>query len=629
MEDQNKKPRDILREGALAQKSLPNKSAAKTKKISFIGKLFDKTSAKDGDAGAAAKAPTLSGVPPKAEQSDDRESEKKLEDEEVQDILLRASYVSDKDLKVAQNAAKKLNTTVQEQLISGGKVTKDMLGQAISEYYRVPYADLNTKVPSKKEAQRVPEAVARKLHVVFFEETPDFVTFTTDNPIHPELRAALLDLVPHKKINIAYSVSEDIDNVLTSYRTSLETRFQEIIISHKRVAPEIVDEILLDAVAYRASDIHFEPRKKEIVIRFRIDGTLQEAGRIEKRHYENILNRIKIQARMRIDEHEATQDGAIRFEKGKDIFDVRVSIAPTMEGEKVVMRLLAQYVQSFTMSDLGLSKANQAMLERAAKKPFGMILVTGPTGSGKSTTLYAVLKSLNQPEVNITTIEDPVEYRLVGISQIQVNKEKNITFAKGLRSIVRQDPDIILVGEIRDKETAEIAVNAALTGHLLLSTFHANDAATTIPRLLDMEVEPFLMASTLELIIAQRLVRKICDHCRVSEDVPREEIAKINRESAKYFNDTNLLYRGKGCSTCAHTGYKGRTAIYEFIEITSQVNDLILKNPSTRQIWEMAHSQGSISLFEDGVEKVKSGITTVRELLRVAQPPESDAVPKS
>ena len=262
------------------------------------------------------------------------------------------------------------------------------------------------------------------------------------------------------------------------------------------------------------------------------------------------------------------------------------------------------------------------MITTAAKKPFGMILVTGPTGSGKTTTLYALVKILNKIDVNIMTIEDPVEYKIMGINQIRVNTQTNLTFAKGLRSIVRQDPDIILVGEIRDKETAEISVNAALTGHLLLSTFHANDSATAIPRLLDMSVEPFLLASTLEVIIAQRLVRKICSNCRASKQVSIATIKKLLPEAEQYFvGKTINLYHGKGCEVCSGSGYKGRTAIFEIIQINKELKELILKNPSTNQIWEVARRYGSRSLFEDGIDKVKNGVTTINELLRVAEPP--------
>ena len=250
-----------------------------------------------------------------------------------------------------------------------------------------------------------------------------------------------------------------------------------------------------------------------------------------------------------------------------------------------------------------------------------MILVTGPTGAGKSTTLYALVRSLNSPRVNITTIEDPVEYRITGVNQVQVNPLTNLTFAKGLRSIVRQDPDIVLVGEIRDQETAEIAVNAALTGHLLLSTFHANDAATAIPRLLNMGIEPFLLASTLELIVAQRLVRRICMHCRYSITVPRAQLVKKFKQAKEYFDEENVtLYEGKGCEECNNTGYVGRTGIFEFIKITPEIQNLILTNPASGQVWVEARKSGTQNLFEDGIDKVKNGITTIDELLRVAEP---------
>jgi type II secretory ATPase GspE/PulE/Tfp pilus assembly ATPase PilB-like protein len=259
----------------------------------------------------------------------------------------------------------------------------------------------------------------------------------------------------------------------------------------------------------------------------------------------------------------------------------------------------------------------------ASRKPFGMVLAVGPTGSGKSTTLYALLKTFNRNEVNLTTIEDPVEYKISGANQIQVNTQTDLTFAKGLRSIVRQDPDIILVGEIRDRETAEIAVNAALTGHLLFSTFHSNDAATGIPRLMDMGIEPFLLSSTLQLIAAQRLVRKVCENCRFSVPTTIIDLEKVLPDAKKYFSESKMtLYRGKGCKACGNKGYQGRTAIYEFIRNTPELQDLILKNPSSQEIWAVARKQGSKSLFEDGIEKVKKGVTTLEELLRVASPPE-------
>ncbi|MEY4744548.1 MAG: hypothetical protein RL272_493, partial [Candidatus Parcubacteria bacterium] len=403
----------------------------------------------------------------------------------------------------------------------------------------------------------------------------------------------------------------------------LETRFAKIIEKEQRVAPEILEEVFADAVSHHASDVHFEPHGPEVLIRFRIDGILREAGKIPREHYDNILNRIKVKANLRIDEHSTTQDGAIRYEHGAASVDMRVSVAPTVEGETIVIRLLSEYIRSFSMADLGLSGKDQAALEDAAKRPFGMILVAGPTGSGKTTTLYSIVKILNRPDRNVMTIEDPVEYKIKGVNQIQVNAKAGLTFANGLRSIVRQDPNVILVGEIRDTETAEIAVNAALTGHLLLSTVHANDASTVIPRLLDMGVEPFLLASTLEVIVAQRLVRSICGTCRVSAEVGHDELASRHSKAAPYFKSKkkkSVLFSGKGCSACAGSGYQGRVGIYEIVRATPEIREIILKNPSAQQVWTLARKQGSRSLFEDGIGKALLGVTTIEEVERVAAP---------
>lgn len=529
-----------------------------------------------------------------------------MDDTKIKEILLKGAYVTAEDLANAEKYADTYHTLLVDYLMTEGLITKDLLGQAIAESYGVSYADLNSHQPSAEQVLKIPEEVATKLRVVLFREELKQITVTTDNPSQEGMAIDLKKLFPKKKIIFVYSLSEDIDTAFIHYRKPLETRFSEIIKKQKVVAPSIIDAITDDALAFRASDIHFEPQEKEVLVRFRVDGVLREAGRIPKDQYDNILNRIKVSAHMRIDEHFAAQDGAMRYAGKGAAVDMRVSVIPTLDGEKVTMRLLAQYVRAFTLADLGLSSSHQTQLATAVKKPFGMILVTGPTGSGKTTTLYALVKFLNRPEINITTIEDPVEYKLVGINQIQVNSATNLTYAKGLKSILRQDPNIILVGEVRDKETAEIAVNAALTGHLLFSTFHANDAATAIPRLLDMGIEPFLMASTLELIIAQRLVRKICDSCRHSYEAGKKG---------------ERLYKGRGCDACHGSGYMGRTALFEFIAITPEIEALILRHPSTSEIWTLAKKQGSRSMYEDGLEKVKSGVTTMEELLRVAQPP--------
>lgn len=548
----------------------------------------------------------------------------KFDDKTIKEILLKENYVTEEDIRNAEDFTKTHHTSFIEYLLQENLITKDLLGQAIAESFKVPYADLNSTPPSPEQVQKIPEEIAKKYRAVIFTEEKNKIVIATDNPGDAKLLQELEKLFAGKKLSIVYSLTEDIDASFVHYQKPLETRFSKIIERKGRVAPELLEEIFDDALVYHASDIHFEPQQKNVVVRFRVDGVLYEAGRIPREYYENILNRIKVQSSLRIDEHFAAQDGSLRYEKDNTVVDLRTSIVPTIEGEKVVLRVLSAYVQGFSLGDLGLSPAHQELLEQAAKKPFGMILVAGPTGSGKTTTLYALLKLVNSPDINITTIEDPVEYKMLGVNQIQINPQTNLTFAKGLRSIVRQDPDIILVGEIRDEETAEIAVNAALTGQLLYSTFHANDAATAIPRLLDMGIEPFLLASTLEVIVAQRLVRKICDHCKHGVIKSTADFKTPQLQSViPYIGEKSItLYEGKKCEACGHTGYKGRTAIFEFIHITPEMRNLMLHSPSTREIWQLARKEGSKTLFEDGVEKVKTGVTTLEELLRVAEPPQ-------
>lgn len=542
--------------------------------------------------------------------------------EKLKAILLKENYISEEDSKTAEQGTKD-GAEYVDRLIRAQLLSKSLLGQAIAEEYAIPFADLAASPVNKESIKVIPETTARAQRIVFVKASDQVVALATDKPEGVNLKE-LEQFFPHKKIRLAYTLPEQLEEALNLYEQPLETRFSSIIKSGKRVAPEIVDEIIKDALTYRASDIHFEPQATEkVIIRFRVDGNLREAGTVPKEYYENILNRIKVESGMRIDEHLTAQDGAIQRHTGVYSADLRVSLVPTVEGEKVVMRVLSSYVQAYTLADIGLGEVNRQLIEEYATKPFGMILTVGPTGSGKTTTLYALLKLLHRPNVNITTIEDPVEYKMPGINQIQVREAANMTFARGLRAIVRQDPDIILVGEIRDQETAEISVNAALTGHLLLSTFHANDASTAIPRLVDMGIEPFLLASTLEMIIAQRLVRKLCPHCRYS--LPASEaIAVLNvhqAEVTKYFNPTDNVYAGKGCNACSGTGYAGRTALYELITVTPEMQELIIKNPSNREIELLARNQGSIPMFDDGIQKVKNGTTTIAEVLRIVEPP--------
>lgn len=550
-----------------------------------------------------------------------------IDEQKVKEVLLDENYISDADLVSASDQALKQGISLIDYLLQNGLISRNLIAEAMAESFGVPYVDLDLKKPSKEVASLLPDDFAHSWRVVIFDAHDSVVSVASDKPDRENLINEIKKILPNHQVEMNYALPDEIEQAFIWYQKSLETRFSKIIAGQNRIAPEILEEIFEDAYVFHASDIHFEPNPKEVVVRFRVDGVLEEAGRLPKEFYENILNRIKVESRLRIDEHFTAQDGSMRFVSKGDadhqpkIFDLRTSIVPTVEGEKVVLRVLSSYIEGLNLSQLGFSQADQKRLEDIARKPFGMILVTGPTGSGKTTTLYGVLKMLNTRSVNITTIEDPVEYKVAGINQIQTNTETNLTFAKGLRSIVRQDPDIILVGEIRDEETAEIAVNAALTGHLLLSTFHANDAATAIPRLLDMNIEPFLLASTIEVVVAQRLVRKICDACRYSVDMSKADIESKSKIAAEYFSDAHTtLYQGKGCNACAGTGYKGRTAIFEFIEMTKALEDLILKRPSSLEIWQVAEQEGAKSLFADGIEKVRAGVTTLDELLRIAPP---------
>ncbi len=547
----------------------------------------------------------------------------KLEQDVIKKILLDGSYVTPEDIKKAEEYAEEHRVSIVEYLLVEGLTSTDIIGQAIAESLGVPYSNLQAKQPAKEQVLLIPEEFAKKFRVVLFNQEDGKVIIATDDPKKENLEQELSKIFPNKEIEITFASGDDIDAIFVNYQQSLKTEFSKIIETKGRIAPEILDQIFEDALLLKTSDIHCEPQEKKVVVRFRIDGVLHDAGELPKEYYENIVNRLKVQAKLRIDEHFSAQDGAIRFASPNypHPVDLRVSIVPTLDGEKIAIRILSSYVRDLTLSDIGLSKELQNQILKTSKKPFGMILVTGPTGSGKTTTLYSLIKIVNTQKVNITTIENPVEYKIQGINQIQVNPQANLTFAKGLRAIARQDPNIVLVGEIRDLETADIAVNAALTGHLLLSTFHANNAATAIPRFIDMGVEPFLVGSTLELIIAQRLVRRICDSCKASESYSKTKIDKLGKDVGKYFEGkTFTFYKGKGCESCSHTGFRGRIGVFEFLTTSPELQDLISRSPSTKEVADLVRSQGFKTMFEDGIEKVKGGTTTLEELLRVVIP---------
>jgi type II secretory ATPase GspE/PulE/Tfp pilus assembly ATPase PilB-like protein len=414
--------------------------------------------------------------------------------------------------------------------------------------------------------------------------------------------------VPEKPKEAAPKIS--IQVVDQELRDELATATESSVV-------KLVNLFIEHAYHLQASDIHFDPQTDRLRVRLRVDGVLQESHAVPKALNNAFISRIKILSGLRTDEHQAAQDGRFRYTTDVGVnIDVRVSIAPTYHGENAVLRLLADQHEQFTLQSLGLSKSNQEKVDRAIRRPYGMILATGPTGSGKTTTLYTVLKELNTPDVSIVTIEDPVEYAIDGIEQIPVNDRTNLTFSSGLRSILRQDPNVIMVGEVRDGETAGLAVNTALTGHLVLSTLHTNDAATTLPRLLDLGVEPYLIASTVNVAIGQRLVRKICDHCKEVYKPTPAELKSIDHLMPEDLEKTRKFYRGTGCDKCNDTGYRGRVGIHEVMELDKPLREAILAKKSSTVLKEIAIKQGMATMVEDGLEKAAAGITTIDEVLR-------------
>ncbi len=408
---------------------------------------------------------------------------------------------------------------------------------------------------------------------------------------------------------------------IVSEEKRIRAEIERAIVSHDEDAPIIalVDNLIFYAFLLRASDIHFKPEADRLSIRMRVDGVLQEMFAIPRSIQTEVITRIKVLSGMRTDEHQSAQDGRFKtniHSLGRQ-FDIRVSVVPTYYGENSVLRLLVEQSEIRSLGNIAFSPKDRQKIDRAITKPNGMILATGPTGSGKTTTLYTILRELNKPDVSIITIEDPIEYSLTGVNQIQVNAQTGLTFSDGLRSILRQDPDIIMVGEIRDKETASIAVNASLTGHLLLSTLHTNDAATTLPRLLDMGIEPFLIASTVNVALGQRLIRMLCQKCKVkrpSTALEKKHLATIL--PAHLIKNAPEFFHPKGCPACSDLGYMGRIGIYEVLEIDDTIREAIMRRANSGDIKKIAIEHGMTTLLEDGFQKAVAGLTTLEELFK-------------
>ncbi len=555
-----------------------------------------------------------------------------LPDDQLKSLLLQSKILPQEKLEEIAEKSKASQTTLANGLIDAGVLTDEQIGQVIAGSFKVPFVALSKVSISEDVFHIIPEKIARKQKTIVFARDAEDIKLAMAEPKSTDL----LDMVVKKtnqKVSVYYATDKDIDNTLQIYKKVLQKTIDELLKEDIKKATTLVSDdlpiakivdVLLDA-AYqdKASDVHIEPEENNSLIRFRIDGVLHDVLRVPKVLHDRIMTRIKVLSSLRTDEHMSAQDGKMRMAMDEEQLDIRVSILPVSEGEKAVLRLLSSHSREYSLSDLGMIEGDLQKVTNSYNKSYGMILSTGPTGSGKTTSIYAILKILNTREKNITTIEDPVEYRVKGASQVQVNVKTNLTFANGLRSILRQDPNIIFVGEIRDSETASIAVNAALTGHLVLSTLHTNDAATAIPRLTDMGVEPFLVASTVNLIIAQRLLRKICDSCKTTVTMTQKEIEKHIPRSAiqKHFGAEPVLtiYQGKGCKVCHHTGYLGRLGVFEVLEVSKEIRKLISEKADADEINKKAQDEGMNTMLDDGLDKVLKGLTTIEEVLRVTK----------
>lgn len=553
-----------------------------------------------------------------------------LNNQSLYNALKSLQVIPEKDLHLSYEEAEKTNQDLHQILLNHDLISDDNLGKVKADLYNLPYINLTSQVIDKKVASLIPESFARTYNCIAYNSQSNINKVALINPDNQDLISRLKTRFGNT-LELAYTTPKQLDKALHIYSNDPQSSFDQLLhgtverAKSEQSEPPIIKivDLIIDFASERgASDIHLEPTDDNSKLRFRIDGVMYDIANFPLSLHTRLVTRLKVMAGLKTDETKIAQDGKIAVDKNGDQLDIRLSLVPIINGESIVMRVLSSQSRSFSLLDLGLSSSDSLKLNNAKSKPHGMILATGPTGSGKTTTLYALLKLLNNSQVSIMTIEDPVEYEIDGISQIQVNKATNLTFADGLKSIVRQDPDIILVGEIRDSETAGIAINSAMTGHLVLSTLHTNDAATTIPRLIDMEIEPFLISSTINLIIAQRLVRKICTKCRESIEVEINSLQSLLSADIiqKSFKDSSTrLYHGKGCPSCQNTGYGGRIGIFEIMTLSDSLKEAIIAKKDANYIKNLAIQEGMITMLEDGLTKVKAGETTIEEVLRVTK----------
>ncbi|MFW6134398.1 MAG: GspE/PulE family protein [Elusimicrobiota bacterium] len=547
----------------------------------------------------------------------------------IGEILLNQGVITEEQLERALNEQKNTNEKLGQILLRYGYVDDTDILKALAFQFGLPYRRLKGMKIDDELRKIIPESMARKLDIVPVSKEDMTLTVAMSNPAD----LIIIDEIESKtdlKISVVLASKEDIEKTIDSYYGGFagvkdlpddmveEVKEEEELPEGEYEAEDApivkyVNSIFVEAVNKGASDIHIEPLESSVSLRMRIDGKLKKFPAPPKKSLSAIVSRIKIMANLNIAEKRVPQDGKCKIKiKGRKI-DIRVSTLPTIYGEKVVMRILDKSSVSLIIDDLGFTSKDAQAYKKSLSSPYGMILVTGPTGSGKTTTLYAGLNFINQPQRNLVTAEDPVEYELDYVNQVQVKPIIDLTFANILRSVLRQDPDVIMVGEIRDKETAEIAVQSALTGHLVMSTLHTNDAISSLSRMRYMGIEPYLIADAVDLVIAQRLVRKICPNCKEEQEVSPKLIQRLGLSEEKGIK----FYHGKGCDECFNTGYKGRTAIFEIVTLSKEIKSMVVDEISDIKIKEKAIEQGMETLRQRALEKLKQGITTVEEVLTV------------
>lgn len=563
-----------------------------------------------------------------------------VEKKSLGDILLEKGSLSEGKLKEAA-LSRGNDESLDKTLLRLGYVEEEELLRALGQKLDLPYLEkIKEEEVDPSLTPLIPLSFLRKYHIFPLKREHNLLTAVTSDPLDPHPVDEIGTLLGCS-VQLLISREEEILKAIDRYYHSPSETPQKMVeslhgeeirvvvsgqgeelddlldLANKAPIIKLVNLILFQALKERASDIHIQPYEKELKVRYRIDGILHDTLTPPKHYQEALISRIKVMSDLNIAEHRLPQDGRATIKAGERQIDIRVSVIPTAFGERVVMRLLDKETLFLSLEELGISPERLPEMDHLIRSSHGIVLVTGPTGSGKTTTLYAALDKINSSDKNIITVEDPIEYQLAGISQIQVKPQIGLTFANGLRSIVRQDPDIIMVGEIRDLETAEIAIHASLTGHLVFSTLHTNDASGAVTRMLNMGIEPYLVSSSVIAIIAQRLVRLMCPRCKESYRPEEESLREVGLNSGQLTRGE--LYRGKGCSHCLNTGYRGRTGIYELLTMSEEMRELVLSRTEANTIKKRAVEEGMVTLKQDGAHKVLKGLTTIEEVLRVTQ----------